>query len=343
MFNVTDLRVFGFRRRQYMAMTLVLFIVPILVIQRKLLSLYYRSCRTLQYYIGCSGWSYSSWQGPFYPEGIENNKWLKYYSKVFNYVEIDSSFYRIPNEFMVKNWYKRTPANFRFTAKFPKTITHDGRLRDINEDQLNYYFNSMSKLKEKLLALLIQLPPSIEIVEGLEALRHILPYLDRRFRYAVEVRHRSWFQDLAYNFLYNNNMCLVWSQLADIRTPPIITSDFVYVRFIGDRSIQEKDFGHIQIDRINEMKKIARHFKDETNEGYLSGVNHAIVAANNHYAGFGPGTVNIFRQLLGLQEVKWGNEFISTDDLEKGVDDDGINTNKRVIKTKQTSLSDFLK
>ena len=55
-----------------------------------------------------------------YRKGIENSKWLKYYSKVFNYVEIDSSFYRIPNEFMVKNWYERTPENFRFTAKFPQ-------------------------------------------------------------------------------------------------------------------------------------------------------------------------------------------------------------------------------
>ncbi|MGB7882433.1 MAG: DUF72 domain-containing protein, partial [Nitrososphaeraceae archaeon] len=111
----------------------------------------------MQYYIGCSGWSYTSWQGPFYPKSIENSKWLKYYSKVFNYVEIDSTFYRIPNEFMVKNWYR----------------------------------------EEKLLALLIQLPPSIDIVEGLNALRSILPYLDKSFRYAVEVRHRSWFQDLA--------------------------------------------------------------------------------------------------------------------------------------------------
>ena len=63
--------------------------------------------------------------------------------------------------------------------------------------------------------------------------------------------------------------------------------------------------------------------------------------ANNHYAGFGPGTVNIFRQLLGLEELKWGDEFIGTDDLEK--DDDEVSTNKRVIKSKQTSLSDFLK
>ena len=136
-------------------------------------------------------------------------------------------------------------------------------------------------------------------------------------------------------------MCLVWSQLADIRTPPIVTSDFVYVRLIGNRSIQEKDFGHIQIDRIKEMKKLARNFRGDSNEGNLSKVRFSIVAANNHYAGFGPGTVNIFRQLLGLEELKWGDEFIGTDDLEK--DDDEVSTNKRVIKSKQTSLSDFLK
>jgi uncharacterized protein YecE (DUF72 family) len=115
---------------------------------------------------------------------------------------------------MVKNWYRRTPDSFRFTAKFPKVITHDKRLLDFNEDQLNYFFESISELKEKLLALLIQLPPRIQIVEGLDALRKIIPYLDKRFRYAVEVRHRSWFQDLAYNFFANNNMCLVWSKLA---------------------------------------------------------------------------------------------------------------------------------
>ena len=81
-----------------------------------------------------------------------------YYSRVFDYVEVDSSFYRIHNEFMVKNWYKRTPPNFRFAAKFPKVLTHDKRLRNIDEDQLDFFFDSMSELKEKVLALLIQLP-----------------------------------------------------------------------------------------------------------------------------------------------------------------------------------------
>ena len=80
------------------------------------------------------------------------------------------------------------------------------------------------------------------IVEGMNGLRDIIPELDKRFRYAVEVsRDSSWFQDLAYSFFANNNICMVWNQLADIRTP-IVTTDFLYIRFIGDRTIQEKDF-----------------------------------------------------------------------------------------------------
>ena len=79
--------------------------------------------------------------------------------------------------------------------------------------------------------------------------------------------------------------------------------------------------------------------RKDSDEGNLSGVKFSIVAANNHYAGFAPGTVNIFRQLLGLKEVKWGDEFIATDNLEKDVD---VSTNKHVIKNKQTSLSDFM-
>jgi uncharacterized protein YecE (DUF72 family) len=168
----------------------------------------------------------------------------------------------------------------------------------------------MSELKGKLLTLLIQLPPSMQIVEGLDALSNIIPRLDNSFRYAVEVRHRSWFQDLAYNFFSNNNICLVWSQLSGIRTPPIITSDFIYIRFIGDRSIQEKDFGQIQLDRIKEMQKVVRNLKRETNQANLTDIKLAIVAANNHYTGFGPGTVNIFRQLLGMKEIRWGDAII---------------------------------
>lgn len=96
-------------------------------------------------------------------------------------------------------------------------------------------------------------------------------------------------------------MCLVWSQLADIRTPPIVNSDFIYIRLIGDRSIQEKDFGRIQIDRIKEMKKVTRNFKDDTDRGNMSGVKFSIVTANNHYAGFGPGTVKTINRPRGSE------------------------------------------
>jgi uncharacterized protein YecE (DUF72 family) len=144
----------------------------------------------LQYYVGCSGWSYTSRQGPFYPPTIDNSAWLKYYSNVFDYVEIDSSFYRIPNIFMVKNWYRRSPQNFRFTAKFPKIITHDKRLKEVDKE-LEQFFEAISPLSDKTLALLIQLPPSLQILEGLQRLRDLVPELDNRFRYAVEVRHSS--------------------------------------------------------------------------------------------------------------------------------------------------------
>jgi uncharacterized protein YecE (DUF72 family) len=263
----------------------------------------------VQYHIGCSGWSYTAWLGPFYPSKLENTDWLRYYSQIFDYVEIDSSFYRMPNKFMVKNWVKKTPDNFRFTAKFPKIITHDKHLVDVNEEVCTF-LNNMEPLQEKTLALLIQLPPSMEIMPGLEGLKELLPYLDRRFRYAVEVRHPSWFQDLAYNFFTDNNICMAWSQLAHLRTPPIVTTDFLYVRFIGDRSIDEKDFGKIQKDRILEMKRWANEIK-KTETGKIRGrrneVNLAMIAANNHYAGFGPGTANLFRKMVGLSELSWEN------------------------------------
>jgi uncharacterized protein YecE (DUF72 family) len=238
-------------------------------------------------------------------------------------MEIDSSFYRSPSPFMVRNWYKRSTQNFRFTAKFPKIITHDKRLKDV-DTELGQFFEAMRPLANKTLALLIQLPPSLHIFEGLERLRDLVPTLDSGFRYAVEVSHRSWFQDLAYNFFANNDISLVWSQLAEIQTPPILTTDFLYMRFIGDRSIQDKDFGRIQIDRVLEMQKWADNIKAIQDESIKLG----IMTANNHYAGFGPGTANIFRNMLGLPDAKW--------------EDTGKEQATHDLDVKQSTLSDFL-
>jgi uncharacterized protein YecE (DUF72 family) len=229
---------------------------------------------------------------------------------------------------MVKNWYKRSTQNFRFIAKFPKIITHDKRLKDV-DTELGRFFDAMRPLADKTLALLIQLPPSLHIFEGLEKLRDLVPTLDNRFRYAVEVRHSSWFQDLAYNFFVNNDICLVWSQLAELQTPPVVTTDFLYLRFIGDRSIQEKDFGRIQIDRVVEMERWAEKVKAIEDER----VKLAIIAANNHYAGFGPGTANVFRNMLGLAEAKCE---------DTGKDQEQEASAQDYLGVKQSTLSDFL-
>jgi uncharacterized protein YecE (DUF72 family) len=309
----------------------------------------------LQYYIGCSGWSYSAWIGPFYSSKLENSDWLRYYSQVFDYVEIDSSFYRMPSKFMVRNWVKKTPDNFRFTAKFPKIITHDKHLVDVNEE-VYMFLNNMEPLQEKTLALLIQLPPSMQIMPGLEGLKELVRLLDGRFRYAVEVRHPSWFQDLAYNFFANNDICMVWSQLARMSTPPIVTTDFLYVRFIGDRTIEEKDFGKIQKDRVLEMKRWANEIKNVENKkerGRRKEVNLAMIAANNHYAGFGPGTANLFRKMVGLSELSWENRNqlqerleLRKRQLQQLEQDQQIRNSSKVptknIKKRQSSLVEFM-
>jgi uncharacterized protein YecE (DUF72 family) len=231
---------------------------------------------------------------------LERKEFLKYYSQVFDFVEIDSSFYSPPNLFMTKRWASITPDNFRFSAKFPRSITHEKRLAD-PQKELRYFFYVMGPLRHKLLALLLQLPPSLTAKEGMKKLEALIHMLSPDFRYAIEVRHTSWFDNKDfYNLLSKNSICLAWSQLDTIQTPAELTSDFMYLRFIGDRSIDEKDFGRIQKDRLKELTK----WSEEVNR-LKDKAKFAVMAANNHYAGFGPASANSFRRMLGLKEVVW--------------------------------------
>ena len=248
--------------------------------------------------MGCSGWSYDGWKGPFYPQDLDNKYWLSYYSQIFDFVEIDSTFYRIPSKFMVNNWDKRTPDNFRFAVKFPKVITHDKRLKDVGKD-IERFYDVMEPLYDKILVFLIQLPPSLQIVEGLDLLKNLQYTMDPSFRYAIEVRHYSWFNELFYNYIKEKNYCLVWSQLDILITPPVVTTDFVYLRLIGDRSINEKDFGKINKDRTKEMEIWSKILEDDDRK--VKDLNMTIIAANNHYAGFGPMTAKLFADQLKLK------------------------------------------
>jgi DNA polymerase IV (archaeal DinB-like DNA polymerase) len=253
----------------------------------------------LKYYLGCSGWSYDEWRGSFYyPEDLDNRYWLSYYSHIFDFVEIDSTFYRIPSKFMVNNWSKRTPDNFRFAVKFPKVITHDKRLKDVQKE-IEIFYDAIEPLYDKILVFLMQLPPSLQIAEGFDLIKNLQYILDPSFRYAIEVRHHSWFNELFYNYLKEKNYCLIWSQQDILVTPPVLTTDFIYFRLIGDRSIDERDFDNIKKDRTREMHLWVNIIKDiEKNE---KDVNTAIIAANNHYAGFGPMTAKLFAEILNLE------------------------------------------
>ena len=127
----------------------------------------------------------------------------------------------------------------------------------------------------------------------------------------------------------------MWNQLDRIQSPPIVTSDFVYLRLIGDRSIKETDFGRIQNDREQEMKYGSDKFlPTEENE---KDVNAGIVAANNHYAGFGAATANMFRVMRGLEPVEWGMQKEIAYGTELQFPDDQASYDKH----KQKSLLDY--
>ena len=247
--------------------------------------------------IGCSGWSYQDWVGPFYPKDAQASDYLRLYSSVFDAVEVDSTYYRNPSPLMVSNWRRGTPEGFVFTAKFPKKITHEKKLRDVGE-QLERFYKSMSELREKLGALLVQLPPSFNYKKDRDALEQFLGQIDTRYRHAIELRNRSWFRPDVYKMLGQSNVALVWSENQYASTPPEATSEVAYVRMVGDRSIT--DFSKTQRDQGEVMRKWYSALEEKS-----SLFKQGFIFFNNHFAGFGPGSVNEFRRLAGLAELDW--------------------------------------
>ena len=161
-------------------------------------------------YVGCSGWSYKGWIGTFYPSNLENKNWLSYYSKFFKFVEVDSTFYNIPSRFVVKGWKDKTSDDFKFALKFPKIITYEKKMEDVSKDLL-VFFNDLEPLLDKTLFLLIQLPSHLTESKGVDALQNMVNKLDNRFRYAIEFRDSSWFNDNVYDYLKDNKITLTWS------------------------------------------------------------------------------------------------------------------------------------
>jgi len=248
--------------------------------------------------IGGTGWSYQGWLGTFYPKNLKSSEWLRYYSQIFDITEVNSTFYRIPAQETVRKWNTDTPKHFRFTAKFPSIITHQKRLDRVNSEVFSF-LSSLSPIHEKISALVLQLPPSLSFEEAKPRLIELFELLPKDFAYPIEGRHESWFTDEATKFLKQNKYCIVWNEIAGINNPMTVTSDYLYVRLIGDRSIPDSEFGKVSKNKEDRIRKWVKKLQE------IKDIPLALVMANNHFEGFGPVTVNSLRMHLGMKESVW--------------------------------------
>ncbi len=170
------------------------------------------------------------------------------------------------------------------------------------------------------------MPPYLTEKKGFVALEKMVKRLDNRYNYGLEARESSWFDNKVYDVLKENKISLVWSIRDELKTPSIVTSDQIYIRFIGDRSIGEKDFGKIVKNRDKEMHEIINTL-DKIQYGNEEQQTIAI-AFNNHFAGFGPQSANTFLKLMDKPVLDWSNE------IEQ-------NNSFHVASEYQTSISDY--
>jgi uncharacterized protein YecE (DUF72 family) len=248
--------------------------------------------------IGTQGWSYPEWVGTFYPPGAKQEHYLPFYSQVFDTVELDTTFYHPPRPSVVRSWARHTPSGFRFTAKVPQRITHEARLTAMGE-HLREFVRALEPLGERLGPLLVQLPAGFEHDAGtLGVLDRFLAGAPAGTRLAVEFRHPSWHREAVYDLLRKRSVALVWVDWRDLPRADAITSDLLYVRWMGRRE-QIEHFDRVQIDRAQDLDRweaAIRRVLPEVREvyGYF----------NNHWAGHSPASAHDLKMRLGLEPVE---------------------------------------
>ena len=256
--------------------------------------------------IGCSGWSYDDWVGRFYPTDLANRKseWFAYYSKFFSTVEINSTFYRVPNEFVVKSWIEKGSARpgFEFSVKLPQLITHESLLRD-SPEKAGALASSFEDICVRPLSdanllggVLVQLSPYFryERPANLGMLRSLFQLLDTDSHgYAVEFRHRSWLNEKGNEVISDALEVLqefgVANAIVDGPGFPItrsLTSKFAYVRFHGrnyDIWFKEEDEDDYRINRYDYLYPLDQleAWKPRLEE-LLANCDKAWVYFNNH-------------------------------------------------------------
>ena len=267
---------------------------------------------------GTCSWTAKGWVGSFYPKGTKPADFLEHYGRAFSTLEADNTYYRVPAPDVVRQWAVRTPADFLWSAKFPRSIVHAGEgaqpdgsavlvARHCEADAVAFV-DAMGELGGKCGSLLLQFPyfnrkafPGPE--PFLERLDRFLDWLPDRFHYAVEIRNKSWVGEALLDVLRRHGASFVLLDLAYMPHPdefwerlPLVTSDRVYVRLIGDRKAVDaktKSFDRIVVDRSDRLDRWAR-----TLELLRGAAPQVYVYANNHFAGYAPETLRALASRL---------------------------------------------
>lgn len=200
--------------------------------------------------VGCSGWNYKSWRGRFYPRDLPAARWLEFYATRFDTVEINNSFYRLPDRSTFANWRTHVPPAFLFAVKASRFLTHMKRLLDPN-DPLQRLFSSVSGLGRRLGPVLYQLPPTLTLdLPRLDCFLRALPRSSSGTRlHVVEFRHPSWYIADTFELLRRRRvaLCLHDKLGSPIREP--LVGPFVYVRFHGTSGRYHGSYSRRQLDR----------------------------------------------------------------------------------------------
>lgn len=180
--------------------------------------------------IGTSGWSYPHWRDVFYPEDLNQNKWLEYYCHYFKTVEINNSFYALPKPSAFTSWRRRVPRDFVFAVKANRFITHLKKLKDV-DDFLESFLTRVRALRSKLGPILFQLPPSLGF--NPERLEKFVSKLPDEQIFVFEFRNSTWLNQTTFDLLAKHKVGFCIHDLLDVPCPEWITSAFAYLRFHG--------------------------------------------------------------------------------------------------------------
>ncbi|MFL5621805.1 MAG: DUF72 domain-containing protein [Gemmatimonadaceae bacterium] len=251
--------------------------------------------------IGTQGWNYEAWVGPFYPTGTRPSDFLTVYSRAFDSVEVDSTFYASPAATTIRSWVDRTPKGFVFALKLPQEVTHEQRLRDVTGAS-ETFFERVRELGDKLGPILVQTGPDFQPGE-LPALVDFIGRVPRDLRFAIEFRHRGWITDGVLALLQEHNIALAlvdgrWiprKLMLNLATRP--TADFAYIRWMGpNRDLV--DYARVQVDRSPEVDAWT-----DAIEVMAEKVSHVYGYVANTFSGHSPSTARDFQSRLGLTAV----------------------------------------